>query len=64
MKILMYFMFLTILCGTQTKERVEEGNFPEDFSSDGSSETGYEDNESETSINNSTQGSSNLMRIK
>ena len=62
MEILMYFMFLCVLCGTQTKEGVEEGSFPEDFSSDGSSETDYMDDESETLINNSPRGRSNLMK--
>ena len=59
----MYFMLVSILNGLQTKERVEEGNFPEEFSSDGSSETDYFDNESDTWIENSSRGGSNVMRI-
>lgn len=56
-------MLVSILNGLQTKERVEEGNFPEEFSSDGSSETDYFDNESDTWIENSSRGGSNVMRI-
>ena len=63
MKTLMYFILVSILNGLQTKERVEEGNFPEEFSSDGSSETDYFDNESDTWIENSSRGGSNVMRI-
>ena len=59
MKTLMYFMLVSILNGLQTKERVEEGNFPEEFSSD----TDYFDNESDTWIENSSRGGSNVMRI-
>ena len=62
MEILMYFMFLSFLCGMETKEGVEERNFPEDFSYDGSSETDFVDNESETLINSSPRGRSNLVR--
>ena len=63
MKTLIYFMLLNILNGIQTKERVEEGNFPEEFSSDGWIETDYLDNESKTWIEDSSRGRSNVMRI-
>ena len=63
MKTLMYFMLLNILNGTQTKERVEEGNFPEEFWSNGSSETDYIDNESNLWMENLSRDRSNVMRI-
>ena len=63
MKTLMCFMLLSILNGLQTKERVEEGNFLEEFSSGGSNEADYLDNESNTWIENSSQGRSNVIRI-